>query len=276
MNMKFLNLLKKAQKGSFNFVALLVGVGFVAFSLLPYIMPNTFTTESSPLVSIITAVIGAVMIFFGVRGLKDVTTTSLKETNYFDKVDMGAADPQVVEQIRTSTEEQKDYYFHFCGKLNQSYIMETTAREPVYEFNCDKISLLKDFVFTFKNHLNGHEEAHNVSHTVTTSYGDDSFSIVDKSWFNIDGKNIWEYIADMGYSVEPYLDPVAWSFRIRHYGVEVAQLKAAGTNILEQYEDKKGLRDVAMMAGLYRVSCRQSDAEAVAIIAFAVSRVQII
>ena len=94
--------------------------------------------------------------------------------------------------------------------------------------------------------------------------------------YNIDGKNIWDYIGEMGYSVDPYLDPVVFSFKVRHYGVEVADIKCAGTNILPQYEGREGLRNVAMGGGLYRVYCKDEDVEAVALIAFAVTRIQII
>lgn len=274
--MKFLNLLKKYEKGSFHIVMILVGLGFTAFSLLPFILPGTFISDSPIYVELLFITAGIAMIFFGVRGLRDVVKTPLDKANYFDKVDTSSVDPEVIERIRSSAEPVKDYYFHFCGKLNQSYILETTDREPVYEFICDKVGLVNDYIFTFKNHLTGKEFTANVSHTVTTSYGSDNFSIVDNSYFKINDTNIWEYIADMGYSVDPYLDPVIFSFRVRHYGVEVADIKAAGTNILEQYEDKGGLRDVPMTSGLYRVSCREEDVEAVAIIAFAVSRVQII
>ncbi|MBQ6654387.1 MAG: phage holin family protein [Erysipelotrichaceae bacterium] len=273
--MKFLNLLKKYEKGSTHFVMLLVGIGFLVFTILPLVLPS-WSSDSSPLMSIIFALVGLVMIVFGFRGLKNVATTTLEQTNYFDQVDKGAVDPAVIEAIRSSNSPLKDYYFHYCGKLNQSYILETTDREPTYEINCDKMGMVNDFIFTFKNHLTGKEFTSNVTHTMTVSYGSDNFSLVDKSYFKIDGKNIWEYIAEMGYSVEPYLDPVAFSFRIRHYGVEVADLKCAGTNVLPQYEGKQGLRNVAMSSGLYRVSCRDEDVEAVAIIAFAVSRVQII
>ena len=273
--MKFLNLLKKFEKGSFHLGLLLVGIGFLAFSVLPFILTD-WSSDSPLWLNVVTGVLGVGMIALAIRGLKNVATTTLEQTNYFDQVDSGSADPAVIDAIRSSTSPLKDYYFHFCGKLNQSYILETTSREPVYEINCDKVGLVNDYVFTFKNHLTGKEFTSNVSHTVTVSYGSDNFSLVDKSYFKIDGKNIWEYIAEIGYSVEPYLDPVNFSFRIRHYGIEVADLKCAGTNILEQYEGKQGLRNVAMTSGLYRVSCRDEDVEAVAIIAFAVSRVQII
>ncbi len=267
---------KKWQKGSTHFVMLLVGIGFLAFTLLPYILPETFTTDSSPLVSILTGLIGLAAIIFGVLGLKKVFTEKLDDMNYFDQVTKSDFDPKLAEEVANSNEPQKDYYFHYCGKLNQSYILETTDRQPVIEINCDKVGLVNDYVFTFKNHLTGKQWTSKVSHTVSTAYGGEDSSIIDKSYFNIDGQNIWQYIAERGYGIDPYLQSLAWSFDVKHYGVKVADLIAAGTNILPAYEGKEGLRDVAMSFGLFRVNCRESDAEMVAIIAFAASRVQII
>ena len=272
--MKFLNLIKKFEKAKTHLLMLIVGIGFILAALFPMILPG-WTSDNSPMMDFIFAVVGIALVIFAFLGLKNVATTTLEEANYFDKVDKNVA-PEIVERIRTSTSPVNDYYFHYCGKLNQSYVLETPERKPVYEINCDKVGVASDYVYTFKNCITGKEETKKVSHTVSTSYGSDNFSIVDKSYFKIDGKNIWEYIAGMGYSVDPYPDPVEFSFRVRHYGIEVANLKVAGTNILPEYEGKGGLRDVAMSSGLYRVSCRDEDVEAVAVIAFAVSRVQIV
>jgi len=274
--MKFLGIIKKLQRGGFYLGLLVVGLGFLVFTLLPVLMPGTWTTDSSPLTSILTGVIGVVAIVIAVIKLRKVFTTSLEEENYFNKVNTASVDPSVVEAIRKSDSPVIDCYFHYCGKLNQSYILETTDRQPVVEINCDKMGIVNDFIFTFKDHLTGKEFSSKVSHTVTSSYGSDNFSLVDSSYFKIDGQVIWDYIAEMGYSVEPYPDPVAFSYRIRHYGVEVTELKAAGTNILPQYEGKEGLRDMPLGGGLFKVSCREEDAFAVAMIAFAVSRVQVV
>ena len=273
--MKFLNLLKKLEKGGFYLGLSAVGLGFLVFTVLPLIS-DKWTSDSSWWVNIIFILIGIGSILFAVRGLKNVAVTSLEENNHFDMVDNAAVAPEVIEKIRTSNSPEKEYYFHYCGKLNQSYILETTEREPVFEFNCDKIALVGDYIFTFVNYMTGKQDTHEISHTLTTSYGSDNFSLVDKSYFNIDGKNIWQYISEIGYSVEPYMDPVAFSYRIRHYGVEVAVLKCAGTNILVEYEGREGLRNVAFGGGLFKVYCREEDAEAVALIAFAVTRIEIL
>ena len=275
--MKFYNLLKKIEQGGFYIGLLLVGLAFVVINLLPIVMPGKFIDESgSPLLTYGGIALGALAAVFAIYNLKKRMGTSLDEMNYFDKVDASKADPEVIETIRNSDEEQKEYYFHFCGKLNQSYILETPEREPVYEINCDKMGIVNQYIYTFHNRLTGKSFTSKVSHTTTTEYGSETFSLIDQSYFKVDGKNIWDMIAEKGYSLEPYLDKIAFSYHIKRYGIHVADIEAAGTNILKEYAGKGGLRDFAMMQGIYRIYCRESDIDGVALIDFAVSRVEIV
>ena len=150
--MKFVNILKKIE-GSLFFVGLtLVGLGFVVFNLLPIIMPDKFIDETNnPGMGVLFVIVGAVAATFGIINIVKILRTTPEEANYFDKVNTAEADPKVVEGIRNSLEPTEEYYFHFCGKLNQSYIMETPDRKPVFELNCDKMGVLSDYVYTFKS-----------------------------------------------------------------------------------------------------------------------------
>ena len=273
---KFLNVIKKIQKVIFFIGLFIVGSLFFIFSLLPLISDewtsdgNTLTTVIFMVLGLVVAVIGLI---FTIRGLK----TSTDEMNYFNKVEVEEVSPEVIESIRNSQEPQDEYYFHFCGKLNQSYIMETLDRKPIFECNCDRMGVVKPYLYTFKSHITNDEWTSEITHTVTQSYGSDNgVSVVDKSYFKIDGMIIWDYIGQKGYSIEPYLDTVAWSFKVNHYGIHVADIKVAGANILEKYEGQDGLRNIPASKGLYRVYCRESDIDAVAMIAFAVSRIEVI
>mgnify|MGYP007070187414 CR=1 FL=1 len=275
--MKLLNIVKKLQSSLFFIGLLIVGLAFTAFTILPWILPDKFSDDSSLPVKLLFLAVGIAAVVFAVIRLHKIFTTSTDEMNYFDKVSIDEASPEMLESIRNSSEPRNDYYFYFCGKLNQSYIMETTERKTVFELNCDHIGVVDPYVYTFKSHITNTEFTSKVSHTVTTSFESaGGFSLVDTSYFKIDGIKCWDYIAQKGYSIEPYLESVAWSFRVKHYGIYVADIVAAGSNILPQYEGKGGFRDIPTNYGLYRISCRESDVDAVALAAFIASRVQIV
>ena len=274
--MKLLNFFKKLMKGSYFIGFFLVGLGFVVFNMMPYIWPEKFIDETNnPTMSIVFAAVGAAAMIYSAVMLKKVYSKSVDEMNYFDKVDMENVSEEKIQEVADSDEPEQDYLFHFCGKLNQSYIMETPDRKPVFEMNCDEINLLTDYVYTFKSHVTQDQFTSKISHTVTTEYSSGNTSLIDQSYFKIDGMNIWDYIGQKGYSIEPYLDGLGWSYKVSHYGYHVADILKAGRNVLEKYEGEEGLSNLPM-SGLYRISCRESDVDAVAMIAFAVSRVEII
>lgn len=200
--------------------------------------------------------------------------TPAAEMDQMNRVDMRSADPAEVEKLRSSTEPMADYYFHFCGKMNQSYILETTGRTPVFEAICDKIGVATPFTFTFLDHSTGLGTAHQVSHTVTTRYGNGAgFSLPTSSALKIDGKETWDILAENGYSLTHHIDGIKLNFSLMHYGVKVAELTAAGTNILRD-DPGSALGDKLPGTGLYKVSCRPSEVPMVFLACFTVSRVE--
>lgn len=186
-------------------------------------------------------------------------------------------DPALAEQIRNDDSPVRDYYFHWTGKLNQSYILETPERKAVMEAICDHIGVFTPYRYTFANWNTGKKEEHKVSHTVTTRYGSGSenasFSVVSASGFKIDGVNNWEYLVGLGYSVEPKREGIKLNFDVLRGGVPVAFLEAAGVNILK--DDKKSvLGEKLPGTGLFKVSCKDTDLEGVFAACFCVSRVE--
>ena len=188
-----------------------------------------------------------------------------------------AVDPSAAERIRNDSSPVNNYYFHWTGKLNQSYILETPEREAVYEAICDHIGVVTQYKFTFANRMTGESHEHKVSHTVTTRYGDSSgnmsFSVVSASKFKIDGINNWDYLDKLGYSIKPKRSGIKLNFDVLHYGVPVAYLEAAGVNILKD-DSKSVLGDKLPGTGLYKVSCRESDLEGVFMACFCAARVE--
>lgn len=174
-------------------------------------------------------------------------------------------------------ESLREYYFHWTGKMNQSYVLETTAREPVYEAICDHIGVFTPYRYTFVNRRTGVSKECRVTHTLTASRGNGEerggFSVITYSGFKIDGVKCWDYLDSLGCSVRPRQSGIRLNFDVLRRGTPVAYLEAAGTNILR--DDKKSrLGDKLPGKGLYKVSCKDEDIEAVFMACFCLSRVE--
>lgn len=239
--------------------------------------PGTPMNTGGNVISLVIAALGLLAAVFGITKLVKVLKTKTSDMNPMDKVDRSKASPETVEAIRNNTEEEKEYYFHYCGKLNQSYVMETPGRMPVYKADCIKFPMLKPYTYDFVNCLTGETKTHEVTHTTTVRYNSGSgpltgFMVPACSAFDVDGENVWECIGKNGYSMESHLDGIKMNFDILHYGVKVGELKLAGTNILKDGADSK-LGEIPG-TGLYRVFCKESDIPMAFLCAFCVSRVE--
>lgn len=209
------------------------------------------------------AIVGGVVLF--VKGIK-------APKDQLSQVDMSKFSKEEIEAVANNKEPLKEYYFHFNGKLNQSYVLETTDRKPVVTINCDKIGVLSKFKFTFKNELTGKETNYEVGHTTTVSTGAGSLMIPCKSTFKVNGQDVLKLIASMGYSIVSKIEGLKLNFDICHLGVVVASLEAGGVNIAKG-KDHGALGNIPTQ-GVFTVKAKETDLDAIALIAFAVSRIE--
>lgn len=229
--------------------------------------PDTLVINNSLLASILFIAVGVGAIILSI--IKIVTTIKKKDINEFNKVNMNNISTDEIEKVKNNDEETKEYYFHFTGKLNQSYILETLDRKPIYEAICDKVGIVSKYEFTFINHLTGKEEKHLVSHVVTSSY--DSF--VNSSKFKIDDINVWDILGKEGYSLNPHFNGFKSYFDVFHYGIHVAKIELAGN---KAYKDNSSnlLGDVPIK-GMFKVYSKESDINMVFLCAFILSKVDL-
>jgi len=146
--------------------------------------------------------------------------------------------------------------------------METPERQPIYEARCDKVGIVNKSIFTFINHINGKETKHFVGHTVEVSYDD----FITSSNAKIDGTNVWDTIAKEGYSLEPHLNGIKPYFDVLHYGIKVAKIEPAGSNILKDGNNSK-LGEIPGI-GIFKIYSKQSDIDMVFFCAFVLSKVK--
>ena len=223
--------------------------------------------------------IGVIAIAFAlIKGLKEIKEPASSQ-NQMDKVDLNAVDPAAREAVLNDNEPMVEYYFHFCKKLNQSYVLETPTRRAIYEANCERIGVFRPYLYDFVDCRTHQSSRRVVTHTSTSRFGNGSagpgsVSIVHRSSFKIDEEVVWDILAKNGYSLETHINGIKVNFDVFHYGVKVAELEAAGSNILKDDAGSK-LGDKLPGNGLYKVRCKDSDIENVFLAAFAVSRVEL-
>ena len=133
----------------------------------------------------------------------------------------------------------------------------------------DKMGIVSKYKFTFINHLTGKETKHLVSHVVSTSF--DSF--VTSSKFKIDDVNVWDILGKEGYSLDPHFNGFKSYFDILRYGVKVAKIELAGTEV---YKDNanKALKNVPIQ-GMFKVYAKDSDIDMVFLSAFILSKIEL-
>ena len=101
--------------------------------------------------------------------------------------------------------EAKTYIFQPEKKfLKQGNFVEDEAGNLVYEFKMLTQPLIGAMEFEFVNHLTGTSEKHKVSHTTTTE-SSGLFLPTVKSWFKLDGTNIWDYLHEKGIRLDSHV-----------------------------------------------------------------------
>ncbi len=225
--------------------------------------------------ALIIGLIGLLAFVFGLVKLIATLKRSADSYEQFDRAAAVEADPAVVEAIRNSTEAAQDYTWHFTGKLNQSYVMEDAFGAEVYRADCEKLQLIKDTAYDFSDLRTGETFRKMVSHTLTLSEGlpgGFNLQVPISSVFKLDGVKCWDYLAQLGYGFDFSLRGLTACYDVKHYGVPVAHLEEAGSEILKK-KYKGNVLGRIPTKGLYRISCRPSDVPAVFMIAFVLNRI---
>lgn len=231
---------------------------------------NVGNANSGWVVYVLTGV-GALAVIFGVVTIVK-TFKKNPENDVQPHVTFSA--PESAEPFDTSNATL--YYFHWCGKLNQSYVLETPDREAVFRADCHKITLFRPYDYDFVDAKTGSATRHLVSHTVTSRYGTGSdnvtFSAVAKSSFKIDDVDVWELLHTAGYKVVPRVSSLRLNFDVFKGDKQVAFLESAGVNVAKGTSYKLG--DKLPADGVYKVYVSGGDIEQIFTACFAVSRVE--
>lgn len=234
--------------------------------------PENISGGTGNIIILIVGGAGVLAFIYGLLSLIKSIKTPSSEFSQYDKVGENI-DETAAQAIRENTELREEFIFHFTGKLNQSYIMEDKNGEGVYEAVCEKVTLVKDTAFDFRNLKSGKCETKMIGHTVTTSIGDGAFGSNIRSSFTIDGQNNWDYLAAMGYGFDFGLNGIKCHYEVRHHGVNIGSIEIAG---MEAVNEKYKNNPLAKMPanGIFRISCQRSEIEGMFLIAFCLSKTE--
>ncbi|GEM_PF-3467625 len=238
---------------------------------------NIYASGESTLIYIL-LVVGLGCAAWAIYGIVKAGKTKLEDMNEFDRVKKEEITPEQIEAIKNDDSPENEYYFHYTGKLGQSYVLETPSRSEQFLGRCDKMGFGFPSTYTFENCRTGSQKTSKVSATVTTrngsgnGIGSSTVYITESSYFKIDGVKCWDVIGQLGYSFEPHLNGLHYSMTVFRYGVEVGTIDAAGSNILR--DDKQYKLGNLPAKGLYVVHCRETDLEGFFMICFAMARTE--
>ena len=140
--------------------------------------------------------------------------------------------------------ENKRYFFHPTGKMNQDYSMDDENKTPVYEAKVLKKGIFSAWQIEFTDHQTNKSEVHKVGHTVTTEQhsgamdllGGAAAAVADmlsvRSWFKYDGVKIWDYLHEQGIRIDSGLahGKIGMSYHVTLKGQELATMTMSTAN----------------------------------------------
>lgn len=224
--------------------------------------------NSSIVVPLAFIVLGSISTIVGIFVLFK-TAKSLKHHN--SSVDENALpDEGVVENVKDTK-----LFFHYSGKMNQSYTIEDELGKVLYECKLVKFNPFASNIYDFIDSKTGYVKQFKIGKTVTSSSSGGMILIGDmlSSGFKINGVNCWDYIHNRGYEVKHLLEGKT----IIHYEVTKGDSVVADivpANIKDPFSESKNF--LTMGKGVYRLEIVDANLEDIVMIAFIISRTDMV
>ena len=162
----------------------------------------------------------------------------------------------------------KTYLFRPEKKFfKQGSILLDENKEIIYQAKMLKWTLFRPYKFEFVNNITKASEEHMVGHTVTSQLtsGDftDAFSV--KSAFKYDGKNIWDYLHELGFRIATHLSGkgLGLTYTVTLKGKPFATIATANAN---------GKQGFITTNACLNVTCDEEDIALAFLVAFSIAR----
>ena len=255
-------------------------VGLVFAGIGVYLFVGKPTTESgdpvNPLWGILLITVGALVALIAViaiiravksmRNSKPLSEEEVKANE--EKFHAGA--PEMSNLVDTKL------FFHFGGKLNQSYFVEDKEGKNVYECRLKKFNPFGANTFEFFDVAHNYAKEVKIGKTVTSS-ADGGLPFVGdvlSSRFKIDGVMCWDYLRQRGYDIKHFMfDRNFIRYELYKLGKHVADIIPC--NIKKPWDETNG-NVLMMVRGAYRLEIFDARLEDVVMAAFIAAQSEIV
>lgn len=230
--------------------------------------PQRITNAKTPaFVPPVMIAAGVLAVIFGILQ----TVKAMKKSKELDKTTPGKGAPRVDFEGFKNASGVTEYYSRFDGNsLKPGYILEDADRNVLFEGTMTKNSLVGARTYEFNDHSTGSVTEHEVGHVMTQAYDSEVFSA--KSWFKLDGENIWDLLHEKGLRISTDMMskfPLL-AYDVSRNGKALARIESCSMYV---HEDEEAEHKLAIPTGryYYRVWTDSTDFELIFLVIFAIS-----
>jgi len=251
--------------GFFLVGALFVGLG-VYFLIAPSDPENQNLVVDFALIGLggIAVVASVLLMIKAVKNIKNAKPLSEEEVKANEE--RLSADAPAVENVK-----DVKLFFHFGGKMNQSYFVDDKQGNRVYECNLTKFNLIGASTYDFVDKSTGYVKTLKIGKTVTSESSGGLPFIGDTmtSRFKIDGVMCWDYLRERGLEIKHLLEGrTVIRYELAKLGKTIAKIVPA--NVKDPFNEEN-VNFLRMGKGCYRLEIFDAKLDDVVMAAFIVA-----
>ena len=257
----------KFFKGARNVRAIVGGVILalvgILFIVLGFVVPGNTEGNNKVIGIIVFEALGAIAVVVGILFIVRAVI-SMKKSKPLSEEEVKANEEKLsIGEPKSENLKDTKLFFHFGGKMNQSYFAEDRNGQHLYECLLVKFNPFAANTYDFINNQNGFKKTMKIGKNVTTgSDGGAMFIGSDfTSRFKIDGVMCWDYLRDRGYEIKHLLSgPTLIRYELHKFGKLVANI--VPTNVKDPF-NADNVNPLRMGKGVYRIEiidCKLDDA----------------
>lgn len=252
-------------------ILFIIGVAFIVLTAYVFAHPESLQEAENgivfPIVFMIAGIVACILsVFMVIRRIKLIKKIKpLTEEEVKANEAKFAVNTPYIENIQN-----EKFFFHFGGKLNQSYFVENQSGETVYQCLLRKFNLFGANTFEFIDVKNKYSKMVKIGKVLNTSDND----ITVGSSFKIDGVRCWDYLRERGYEIKQMLNGKT-ILRNELYKLNKLVANIYLCDIKDPFnEDSKKI--FRMGNGAYRLEIIDAKLEDVVMAAFIITQVEVV